>query len=148
MKIDYEQILKDNMINILKDVLKIIDKEGLKHGHHLFITFKTNFPNIKLPKWLKDKYPNEMTIVIQYEYWNFKIRKDDFKINLSFDGVKINLCIPYNSVISFADPYANFGLKLNSIKQSKEGKKYKKEEKITETKNNIINLNKFRKKLN
>ena len=55
MKIDYSQILKNNMINVLKDVLKIIDKKGLKEGHHLFITFKTNYPNVQIPKLLKDK---------------------------------------------------------------------------------------------
>ena len=147
MKIDYSQILKENMINVLKDVLKIIDKEGLKEGHHLFITFKTNYPNVKIPNWLKDKFPNEMTIVMQYEYWNFRIAKNDFKITLSFNDIKSDLSIPYDSVISFADPYANFGLKLNSLEKSKK-EKIKKKTTILKTKNNIVDLNKFRKKLN
>ena len=135
------------MINVLKDVLKIIDKEGLKEGHHLFITFKTNYPNVQIPKLLKDKYPEEMTIVIQYEYWDFKVTKNNFKITLSFNNTKSDLCIPYDSVISFADPYANFGLKLNSLEKSKE-KKDKKKNTIIKAKNNIVDLNKFRKKLN
>ena len=147
MKIDYSQILKDNIINVLKDVLKIINKEGLKEGHHLFITFKTNFPNVKIPKWLKDQFSNEMTIVLQYEYWNLKVRKNDFKITLSFNDIKSDLCIPYNSVISFADPYSNFGLKLSSPKIPGKGKNKNKMTNI-KTKNNIIDLNKFRKKLN
>ena len=147
MKIDYSQILKNNMINVFKDVLKIIDKKGLKEGHHLFITFKTNYPKVQIPTWLKDKFPNEMTIVMQYEYWNFNVTKDNFKITLSFNDIKSDLCIPYDSVISFADPYANFGLKLNSLKKSKE-KKDKKKTTIIKTKNNIVDLNKFRKKLN
>ena len=148
MKINYPQILKDNIINVLKDVLKIINKEGLKDGHHLFITFKTNFPNVKIPKWLKDKFSNEMTIVLQYEYWDLKIRKNDFKITLSFNDIKSDLCIPYNSVISFADPYAKFGLKLSSPNVSGKGKNYKNKRINIKTKNNIIDLNKFRKKLN
>ena len=147
MKINYSQILKNNMINVFKDVLKIIDKEGLKEGHHLFITFKTNYPNVKIPSWLKDKFPNEMTIVMQYEYWNFRIEKNDFKITLSFNDIKSDLSIPYDSVISFADPYANFGLKLNSLEKSKK-EKIKKKTTILKTKNNIVDLNKFRKKLN
>ena len=147
MKINYSQILKNNMINVFKDVLKIIDKEGLTEGHHLFITFKTNYPNVKIPSWIKDKFPNEMTIVMQYEYWNFRIAKNDFKITLSFNDIKSDLSIPYDSVISFADPYANFGLKLNSLEKSKK-EKIKKKTTILKTKNNIVNLNKFRKKLN
>ena len=147
MKINYSQILKNNMINVFKDVLKIIDKEGLTEGHHLFITFKTNYPNVKIPSWIKDKFPNEMTIVMQYEYWNFRITKNYFKITLSFNDIKSDLSIPYDSVISFADPYANFGLKLNSLEKSKK-EKNKKKTTILKTKNNIVDLNKFRKKLN
>ena len=147
MKINYSQILKNNMINVFKDVLKIIDKNGLKEGHHLFITFKTNYPNVKIPSWIKDKFPNEMTIVMQYEYWNFRITKNYFKITLSFNDIKSDLSIPYDSVISFADPYAKFGLKLNSLEKSKK-EKIKKKTTILKTKNNIVDLNKFRKKLN
>ena len=89
-----------------------------------------------------------MTIVLQYEYLNLKVRKNDFKITLSFNDIKSDLCIPYNSVISFADPYANFGLKLNSSNESKRAKKYRKKTTIIKNKNNIIDFNKFRKKLN
>ena len=72
-----------------------------------------------MPKWLFDKFPIEMTIVIQHEYWNFKVSKDNFKITLSFNNIKSDLCIPYKSVTSFADPYTNFGLKLNSFERIK-----------------------------
>ena len=148
MRIDYSKILNNNITNVLKDVLKIIDKEGLKEGHHLYVTFKTNYPNVKISKWLKNKFPDEITIVIQYEYWNFIIRKNDFKITLSFNDIKSDLCIPYDSVISFADPYANFGLKLNLSENSKKVAKVKKKSKTVAVKNNIVDLDKFRKKLN
>ena len=112
MKIDYQNILKKNMINVLKDVLKNIEENGLKGGHHLYITFLTNHSKAILPKWLKEKYPNEMTIVIQYEYYHLAVNEDNFSIGLSFNYVKANLVISYESIISFADPFANFGLKL------------------------------------
>ena len=112
MKIDYQKIFKKNIINILIDVLKKIEKNGLTEGHHLYITFETNHNKVLIPKWLKDKYPKEMTIVIQYEYYNLKVKKDKFIIGLSFNDIKTNLEINYESIISFADPYANFGLKL------------------------------------
>ena len=88
-------------------------------------TFKTIFEGVIVPDWLREKFPNEMTIIIQYEYWNFKLAKSNFKITLSFNNIRSDLTIPFDSVISFADPYANFGLKLNSIVESKKqlGKK-------------------------
>ena len=150
MKIDYSKILKNNMINVFKDVLKIIEKNGLTEGHHLYITFKTNFKGVIVPGWLKDKFPNEMTIIIQYEYWNFRVTKDYFNITLSFDDIKSDLKIPFHSVISFADPYANFGLKLinNEINQKKIKKFQEKKsnnKKIDFKQNNIIDFNKFKK---
>ena len=150
MKINYSKILKNNMINVFKDVLKVIEKNGFKEGHHLYITFKTDDEDVIIPNWLKNKFPNEMTIIMQYEYWNFKITKDYFNITLSFDDIKSDLIIPFNSVISFADPYANFGLKLinNEINQKKIKKFQEKKsnnKKIDYKQNNIIDFDKFKK---
>jgi len=137
MKINYLQILNKNMINVLKEVLQKIQQNNLKEGHHLYITFKTRNNNIILPKWLKKKYPDEMTIVIQHEYSNLKVLDDKFEILLSFENINVNLSIPFKSIISFADPYANFGLKLNS-NNKKEVIKNKKN-------NNVIDFKKFKK---
>ena len=147
MKINYSKILKKNMINVLKDVLTNIKKNGLQKGHHLYITFKTNDKKVIIPQWLSDKFPIEMTIVIQYEYWNYDIANDHFKITLSFNDIKTDLSIPFSSVISFADPYANFGLKLIQHKVTDNKNKTKQKLKTKEylKRNNIIDLNKFRK---
>ena len=88
MKINYPDILNKNMINVFIEVLKNIKKNGLKEGHHLYITFRTNEKKVNIPIWLKNKFPKEMTIVIQYEYWNLLINKSDFKITLSFGSLK------------------------------------------------------------
>ena len=132
MKINYSNILK-NMINVFKDVLKSIQNNGINNGHHLYITFKTNSQKVVIPKWLKEKYPKEMTIVIQYEFWNLKVENDYFKITLSFNNINADLVIPFNKVISFADPYANFGLKLSNSKTNntkKDSEKIEKKKKI------------------
>ena len=147
MKINYQQILKKNMINVLKDVLKVIEKDNLKEGHHLYITFNTENKKVILPKWLKKKHPKEMTIVLQYEYSNLKILEEKFEILLSFNDVKVNLSIPFISIISFADPFANFGLKiinennLTTLRREKE----KKNNKINKKKDNVIDFTKFKK---
>ena len=147
MKINYPQILNNNMINVLKDVLREIKKNGLREGHHLYITFKTDNKNIILPKWLKKKYPKEMTIVIQYEYWNLKVFEEKFEILLSINDVKVNLFIPFKSIISFADPYANFGLKISTEDNSNPIKKKKENNDIKTVikKDNIIDFTKFKK---
>ena len=136
------------MINVLKDVLTNIKNNSLQEGHRLYITFKTNDKKVIIPQWLLDKFPSEMTIVIQYEYWNYDVTNDHFKITLSFNDIKTDLIVPFSSVISFADPYANFGLKLiqDKVKDNKNKNTMKQKLKNTEysKKGNIIDLNKFR----
>ena len=142
--IEYQKILDKNMLNVLKDILINIKNNGLSNNNHLYITFFTNHKNVELPNWLKQKYPEEMTIVIQYEYSDLEINKNNFLISLSFDDIKTNLKIDYNSIISFADPTANFGLIL---KKNKIQKKLKKnlENKKAKNKSNVINFSNYKK---
>ena len=120
--IEYQKILNKNMLNVLKDILINIRDNGLSSNNHLYITFLTNHKNVELPNWIKQKYPDEMTIVIQYEYNDLKVNKNNFSIFLSFQDIMVNLIIDYDSILSFADPSANFGLILqkNKIKKKSE----------------------------
>ncbi len=138
--LNYQKILKDNMVNVLKDILANIKKNSLSDFNQLYITFLTNHKNVKIPNWLLDKYPDEITIIIQYEYYDLKINKESFNVTLSFNDVKANLKIGYESVISFADPSANFGLKLISEESNKKVKN-----KIIKNKDNVINFSNFKK---
>ena len=141
--IEYQKILNKNMLNVFKDILKNIRDNGLSNNNHLYITFLTNHKNVELPDWLKQKYPQEMTIVVQYEYYDLKINEHNFSIVLSFNNIKTNLKIDYHSIVSFADPSANFGLilqknnTLNELKKSSGIKKTKK--------NNVINFSNYKK---
>ena len=147
MKINYSKILKKNMINVFKDILLNIEKNGFQEGHHLYVNINTKNNKVIIPKWLKDKFPSEISIIIQYEYWNLKIRNHGFSICLSFDNIKTDLNIPYDSIISFADPYANFGLRLiqnNDIKKEKLKKKSTNKKRGNVT-NNIIDFKKYKK---
>mgnify|MGYP001448707384 FL=1 len=74
------------------------------------MTFATNKPKTSVPDWLLQKYPIEMTIVIQHEYYHLSVNKKNFNIGLSFNNKKCDLTIPFDSIISFADPSSNFGL--------------------------------------
>ena len=150
MKINYSQILKKNMLNVFRDVLKNIEVNDLQEGHHLYITFQTDVKKVVIPDWLKAKHPKEMTIIIQYEYWNFKVKNDSFNIGLSFNDIKVDITVPFDAVISFADPYANFGLKLineeiNKKLSDKKPKRKKTVIKKNKDKDNIIEFQKFKK---
>ena len=135
------------MILVLKDILKKISKEGLSNNNHLYVTFITNHKKVEIPEWLKKKYPQEMTIVIQYEFYDLEVFKDYFSIVLSFNNLKTKLKIGFDSVNSFADPSANFGLQLNTNNnknKEKEDNKNKNNNKL-ENKNNVINFSKYKK---
>ena len=135
--------LDKNMLNVLKDILKDIRDNGLSNNNHLYITFLTNHKNVELPIWLRQNYPQEMTIIIQYEYYDLEINKNNFSITLSFDDIKTNLKIDYSAIVSFADPSANFGLILQKSKIHKEVNK-KLETNISE-KDNVINFSNYKK---
>ena len=101
----------------------------------------TNHPKVVIPSWLKEKYPNEITIIIQYEYYNLKIFKNYFSITLSFNNIKTDLKIDYDAIISFADPQANFGLKIKDNENlQKNVRKLRKSKK-----NNVIDFNNYKK---
>ena len=134
--IEYQKILDKNMLNVFKDILKNIKDNGLSNNNHLYVTFITNHKNVELPNWLKQKYPQEMTIIIQYEYYDLEINKNNFSITLSFADIKTNLKINYNAIVSFADPSANFGLILQKSKIQK--KVNKKLENNKSKKDNVI----------
>ncbi len=142
MSIDYKNILNQNMLNVFKDILNNIKNEGLSDGNHLYITFETKNKNVKIPKWLLEKYPEEMTIIIQYEYYNINIRNNSFEITLSFNNVKTDLKIGFDAIISFADPSANFGLRL---KESKIEKKMHVRKKNKTKLDNVIEFSNFKK---
>ena len=141
--IQYQKILDKNMLNVFKDILINIRDNGLSNNNHLYITFFTNHKNVELPNWLKQKYPEEMTIVIQFEYYNLKVNKNNFSISLSFNDIKTNLIIDYKSIISFADPSVNFGLILQKNKTQKKLKKNL--ESKESKKDNVINFSNYKK---
>ena len=136
--IEYQKILDKNMLNVFKDVLINIKNNGLTSNNHLYITFLTNHSKVIIPSWLKKKYPEEMTIIIQYEYYDIEINKNNFSITLSFNDIKTRLKISYKAIISFADPSANFGLILQK-------NKFKKNLGNKQSKNNVINFSNYKK---
>ncbi len=111
--IGYDEIIENSMRSVIFETLKKIEKLGLPGKHYFLITFLTRFPGVSIPKTLLEKYPDEMTIAIQYQYRSLTVEHDFFKVSLSFVGKHENLTVPYKSITSFADPSMNFALKFS-----------------------------------
>jgi hypothetical protein len=110
--IDYGKLVDQSLLVIVRKVLTMVQQEGLPGNHHFFVSFMTKHSEVKLSKNLLDKYPREMTIVIQHQFEDLNVEKNGFSVTLSFSGVKENIYIPFASITAFADPSVQFGLQF------------------------------------
>lgn len=111
-EIDYGSLIDEAMQVIVKRALELVVREGLPSEHHFYISFQTRHKGVMLSKELKEKYPDEMTIVVQYQYWDLVVEDDKFHITLSFNNIKYPMSIPFDAITSFADPSVKFGLQF------------------------------------
>ncbi len=110
--IDYEALQQDAMRGVVRAVLIQINKSGLPGEHHFYISFLTQAPGVILSKRLKEKYPHEMTIVLQHRFWDLIVSDDRFEVKLTFDGIPERLVVPYQAIKVFIDPSVRFGLQF------------------------------------
>ena len=109
--IPYDEIVQDALRAVVGRVLREVERTGdLPGDHHFYITFKTRMPDVAIPKHLVDKFPDEMTIVIQHRFWDLKVEEDHFSVGLSFGGVPASLHVPFAAVTQFHDPAVEFAL--------------------------------------
>ncbi|MCP4394222.1 MAG: hypothetical protein GY804_08180 [Alphaproteobacteria bacterium] len=112
-EIDYNILVENALKNVIKEALEITAERGLLGENHFYITFKTTHPEASVPASLKAQHPEEMTIVLQHQFLELDVQNDLFSVTLSFNGVNQRLTVPYDSIISFADPFATFGLQFS-----------------------------------
>jgi len=109
--IPYDEIVQDALRAVVGRVLGEIEQSGgLPGEHHFYITFKTRAPGVSIPKHLLERFPDEMTIVIQHRFWDLKVENDSFTVGLSFGGVPATLHVPFAAVTQFHDPAVDFAL--------------------------------------
>ena len=113
-KIDYGNLMHRAMRTLITEVLRDVEASGLPGDHHFFITFDTGHPDAKLADWLRDRYPQEMTVVMQHWYDNLKVDSQGFAITLNFGDAPEPLYIPFDAVRTFVDPSVEFGLRFET----------------------------------
>ena len=111
----YDIWVEEALRSVIKKTIAHVAEHGLPGDHHFYISFLTQDDGVKIPGRLRAQHPNDMTIVLQYQYDDLRADDDTFTVALSFGGVKEHLVIPYASVISFADPSVNFALQLKML---------------------------------
>ena len=113
--IPYDEIVQDALRAVVGRVLGEVEQSGgLPGEHHFYITFKTKMPGVSIPKQLAERFPDEMTIVIQHRFWDLKVEDDGFSVGLSFGGVPTTLAVPFAAVTEFVDPAVDFSLKFQA----------------------------------
>ena len=112
--IRYDILVQDALRSVIRKILSEVAKTGVLPGnHHFFITFSTEAPGVRISSRLKEKYPDQMTIVLQYQFWDLKVTDAGFEVTLSFSDVAEKLEVPFTAVRGFYDPSVNFELEFD-----------------------------------
>ncbi|MDI6626008.1 MAG: ClpXP protease specificity-enhancing factor SspB [Brevundimonas sp.] len=111
----YEQLAQDALRGVIRSALeRAALPEGIPGAHHFYVTFKTKAPGVSVPPDVMAKYPDEMTVVLQHQYWDLKVEQDRFSVMLKFGGMPKVLSMPYTAVTRFYDPSVQFLLQFES----------------------------------
>ncbi|MEP2234549.1 MAG: ClpXP protease specificity-enhancing factor SspB [Alteripontixanthobacter sp.] len=114
--IPYDDIVQEALRAVVGRVLGEVQQSGgeLPGEHHFYITFKTGAPGVSIPVALRERFPDEMTIVLQNKFWELDVREEDFSVGLSFNAVPSKLTVPYSAITAFVDPAVDFGLQFQA----------------------------------
>ena len=112
--IDYGNLMHRAMRGLIRDVMDQVADQGLPGAHHFFITMNTRHDDVEMADWLRDRYPEEITIVIQHWFDNLAVDDDGFAITLNFGNQPEPLYVPFDAITTFVDPSVEFGLKFET----------------------------------
>jgi len=106
----YDALVDDALRGVVRRVLRQVGDKGLPGSHHFYISFRSTDPGVRLPDYLRAKYPEEMTIVLQHQYWDLIIAEDFFEVTVSFNKQQERIKVPFAALSAFVDPSVRFGL--------------------------------------
>lgn len=112
--IGYEDLADKALRGVVREVLKRTEENGLIGQHHFYLTFKTHDPGVEMPEHLRERYPDEMMIVLQNKFWDFQVDDEKFQVTLTFQKLPATLVVPFAALTAFADPSVPFGLQFRN----------------------------------
>ena len=110
----YDALVDDALRSVVRRVLLQVADGGLPGSHHFYISFRSNDPGVQLPEYLRAKYPEEMTIVLQNKFWDLVVEPELFSVGLSFNQIPAKLVVPFSAITAFVDPAVDFGLQFQA----------------------------------
>ena len=120
-RIPYDEMVQNALLGVVRKVMQDTAKFGLSGAHHFYIAFRTDHPEVDIPAFLKERYKEVMTIVLQNQFWDLKVEEDYFEVGLSFNRKPALLHIPFSAVTGFLDPSVEFGLHFQRQNQDNAG---------------------------
>ena len=111
----YDKMVESALRGVVRQAVSEVQKSGLPGDHHFYITFLTEFPGVSIPDYLRERYPGEMTIVLQYQFSDLSVDAEKINVTLSFNNIPEKLVIPLSAVTIFADPSVNFALQFQPL---------------------------------
>lgn len=112
-KIDYHALIQDALREVVRRVLEQVAEHGMPEDNYFYVGFRTNVPGVEIPRSLRDRYPEEMTIVLQHQFWDLEVDAEGFSVILSFNTSRQRLQIPFQALTAFADPAADLALRFD-----------------------------------
>ena len=119
--IGYKALTDAALRGVVRDALRRVEKQGLLGNHHFRLTFKTRFPGVEIPDFLREQYPDEMMIILQHQFGGLRVREEQFEVTLSFRRVPASITIPFAALTAFVDPGVQFGLQFRETEEAANG---------------------------
>jgi len=110
----YDRMVEQALRGVVREALAVAASKGLPGAHHFYITFRTQLPGVAVPDYLAERYPDEMTIVLEHQFWDLEITEEGFSVTLSFQNKPEHLNVPFAAITAFADPSVKFGLQFQT----------------------------------
>jgi uncharacterized protein len=110
--LDYPSLVRRALLGVVRDVLDRTAREGLPGEHHFFLAFRTDHPGVEMPDWLRSEQGDEMTIVLQHQFWDLSVAEEGFSVALKFAGRPAKVSVPFEALVAFTDPAVPLGLRL------------------------------------
>ena len=115
--IGYNTLVENGLRSVVREALRRVAEEGWPGTHHAYVTFKTAAPGVEVPDFLQTRYPDELTIVLQHQFWGLEVEDDRFSVTLSFNKVGHRIVVPFAALTSYADPSVKFGLQFGQAQK-------------------------------